>query len=312
MSERTNEHGIDRAVLFKPPSITLDAAIRDVGSKDARVRAAAANALGDAGEEDRGRAAVALLGILGDERHEVRVAAALALGDLGDASAVEPLIAKLEDSHTEVRQAAAIALGRIGDERGFTPLATALADASPDLRYQAAISLVEIDPQRAYDPLVAAVGDGDAEVRANVAAALGEIGEKRAAGWIADLLDDAVATVRFEAAYALARFRDARAVEPLIGFLADKSRQYEAIEGLELVGDRRAAPHLAALAARLLAPRLIRIRAAAALLAVQPDHAAAPDARRLLEKAARSGREEIRGLASESLEKLAAPPGNAP
>jgi HEAT repeat protein len=291
-------------VLFKPPKLTLDAAVRDVRSKDPRVRAAAANALGDASEEDRPRAAEALMGVLSDDRYEVRVAAALALGDLGDRSAVEPLIEKLEDVHSEVRQSAAIALGRLGDERGFAPLAAALAEGSADLRFQAAASLVEIDPQRAYDPLVAAVGDGDAEVRANVAAALGEIGEKRAAGWIADLLEDAAPDVRFEAAYALARFGDARAVEPLIGFLGDAKRQYETIEALEMIGDRRASTYLATILGKLLTARLIRVRAAAALLKIEPEHTAAPQARKLLEKAARSGREEIAGLATESLERL--------
>ena len=53
--------------MWLPPSasITLDAAVRDVGSNDPRVRAAAADALGDVtGEEERRRAVPALLPLL--------------------------------------------------------------------------------------------------------------------------------------------------------------------------------------------------------------------------------------------------------
>lgn len=292
-------------MLFKPTKTNFDALLRDLASADGRVRAAAADQLGDVKDDDeRARAAAALGAALGDERWEVRAQVALSLGDVGGPAEVDALLARLRDDRSEVRQSAVIALGRMKAAAAFDALVEALKDGPADVRFQAASSIAEIDPKRAYDPLIDAVRDGDPEVRANVAAALGELGDKRAAGWLAELLDDSNAETRFEAAFALARLSDARAVEPLLAFIGDERKVYDVIEGVEHVGDRRAAEPLAKLTKRFLAPRLLRVRAAAALVTIAPDHAAAPVARKLLEKATRDGREEVRGLATEALEKL--------
>src|SRR5688572_23816004 len=92
-------------------SITFEAALRDLASKDGRVRAAAADALGDlpddVAESDRVRARTALIGGLSDARFEVRVTAALALGTLGGDDAIPGLLGALRDDNSEVRQAAA-------------------------------------------------------------------------------------------------------------------------------------------------------------------------------------------------------------
>jgi HEAT repeat protein len=292
-------------MLFRAPEITLDAAIRDLGSADPRVRAAAADALGDVPEkEDRARAAQALRTVLADPRFEVRCSAALALGDLQEPSALDALVALIRDEHPAVRQAAVIALGRLGDMRAFEPLVAALREGPPDVRFQAAASLVDVDASRAFDPLAQAIRDQDAEVRGNAAAALGVLGDTRAAGWLADLLVDPKPETRLEAGLALARLGDVRATDTLLAFLGDADRAYLAIEGLEAVGDRRCAPHLAALAGRFFAAKIVRVRAAAALLAVDPDHPGATVARVFLRKAARSRRPDVRGLAEESLHKL--------
>src|SRR5262249_30541735 len=60
----------------------------------------------------------------------VRRAAAQAFGQLGDARAIEPLLASLHDSDSDVRQAAAQALEQLGDARAVAPVVR-LAQRSP-------------------------------------------------------------------------------------------------------------------------------------------------------------------------------------
>src|SRR5262249_60769350 len=129
-----------RPMLFRRAQpITLEAALRDLGSADVRARVTAADALGDLDDAaDRAAAAAALVIARKDPRFEVRRSAALSLGEL--AVAPEPLLPLLEDGHAEVRQAAAIALGRLGDARAFDALALALKEGPPDVRFQAAAS----------------------------------------------------------------------------------------------------------------------------------------------------------------------------
>jgi HEAT repeat protein len=288
-------------------SITLDAALRDLHSTDARVRAAAADALGDVPEgADRRRARLGLESVLDDGRFEVRCAAALALGDLGDAGAVDALLARVEDSHPEARQAAVIALGKLGNAQAIPALLAALSAGPPDVRFQAARSLAEIDPAAAFEPLCAALRDADPEVRESAAEALAVVGDRRAAGWLVDLLEDGRPGTRFAAAMTLAWLGDARAFDTLTAFLPDRERAFEAMEGLEAIGDARAALPLAAQMRRFLLPQVLRVRAAAALLVLAPGDAAAPSARALLEKSARSGKLDVRGLAEECLSRLAA------
>lgn len=69
----------------------------------------------------------------GDAR--VRADAAQRLGDLEDPSAVDPLIRALQDENAYVRKNAAEALGKIGDKRAIDPLKKAQdEDASEDVR----------------------------------------------------------------------------------------------------------------------------------------------------------------------------------
>ena len=98
--------------------------------------------------------------------------AARALGKIGDARAVETLVAAVGDEGAAIRRDAARALGPIGDERGVEPLVAALADQSWDVRAAAAASLGEIGDARAFEPLVAALADQVWEVRKEAAEAL--------------------------------------------------------------------------------------------------------------------------------------------
>lgn len=66
---------------------------------------------------------------------------AKALGEIGDARAVEPLIAALKDEDKTMRNVSVIALGRIGDAQAVQPLIAALEDTDKSLRSAAARAL---------------------------------------------------------------------------------------------------------------------------------------------------------------------------
>ena len=296
-------------MLFPSPTITLEGALCDLGAKDARVRAAAADALGHLPDDlaaERPRVCRALLAALGDQNFAVRAACCLSLGTLGESSAFDSVAERLHDGHAEVRQIAAISLVRLGDARGVEPLLRGLKEGPPEVRFQAAVSLAELDPARALAPLLAALDDADGEVREAVALALGLCDHPDATAGLAKLAEDTRALTRFEAACALAERKDARAIAPLCALLTDAAHAYRAIESLEILGDRRSADALAQVTSRWLVPRLVKLRAAAALLAVCPTHERAGWALDFMRKTARSGRAELRALARESLEKLAA------
>jgi hypothetical protein len=77
------------------------------------------------------------------------------------------------------------------------------------------------------------------------------------------------------------------------------------MECLESLGDPRATSYLAAQMRRMLLPMPLRVRAAAALLTIAPSDPNAPAARELLEKQARSRKPDVRGLAEDSLARIA-------
>ena len=98
---------------------------------------------------------------------------ACSLGHIGDARAVEPLIAALEDEEDlTARNKAVEALGRIGDRRAVEALITALENWSWSGRKEAAEALGRIGDPRAGDTLVAALTDRDRKVREAAAQAL--------------------------------------------------------------------------------------------------------------------------------------------
>lgn len=265
--------------FFRSDTITVDAALRDIRSGDARTRAAAAAALGDVDPEHRDQAVGALVPALSDPSPDIRAAAASSLGELGGPRAVNQLVLCLDDQIAIVRQTAAIALGKIGDAEAFEPLAIALREGPPDLRFQAATSLAEIDPGRALEPLLAALADADAEVLGAIALALGAVGDAQAGERLVPLLDHARELTRFDAAYALARLGDPRAVPVLSSLARRPELSWDAIESLELLGAGAAADALAALLADTKLARAAQIHAAAALIAAAPEHPSAAMAR---------------------------------
>lgn len=312
-------------------TITFEAALRDLGSPRPAVRAQAAHALGDVtAPAERARAVRALIQALGDLRFEVRVEAALALGELGSEDAVSALVARFEDGAAAVRQAAIIALGRLGLASAFEPVARALAEGTPDVRFQAATSLAELDAARAAGPLLTALADSDGEVVGAVAVALGAIGERRAVAPLAALLDSwSRPETRFDIAYALADLGDVRAVDTLGGFADHKQLGWDAIEALEKLGTSlgtnlgtepgtddatdpsiatdagairsAAADYLVPLLARRFLDPMRKLRAAGALLALDPDHPGVDSARKLILAGLGARKREQVGLAVELL-----------
>jgi len=275
-------------VTLHPPSntITFEAALRDLESRNDKARARAAHALGDVvAPADRVRAVTALVRVLDDKNPDTRAAAALSLGELEMEAAVEPLVERLKDPVPVVRQSSAIALGRLGFRAAFDSLVEALRDGPPDVRFQAATSLAEIDPERAYETLVSALPEEeDGEVLGAIALALGAIGNREAAVHLDGLLarDDMGALreeTRFDTAYALAALGGSAARPVLCRFLTHAHLAWDAIEGLEKLGEPAAVEALAPL---LDLKRLVlqtKLRAAAAILRLSPQHAAAGRAR---------------------------------
>jgi HEAT repeat protein len=94
-------------------------------------------------------------------------------------AAVEPLIAVLKDKDkdNDVRWYAASALGKIGDAKAVEPLIAALKDEDRVIRRIAVMALGEIGDARAVEPLNAVLKDNDWLVRRNAAEALGKIGD---------------------------------------------------------------------------------------------------------------------------------------
>jgi HEAT repeat protein len=288
--------------LFPASTITVDAALRDLGSGSAKARAQAAHALGDLADPvERARAVPALIAALDDDRPEVRAEACASLGELGDGAAVAPLIKRLDDGQPGVRQAAAIALGTLRHPDGFGPLVERLKEGSPDLRFQAATSLAEIDPTAAYDPLVAALGDADPQVLSAIALALGAIGDGRAVGHLARLAEHADPAVRFDAGYALAQLGDGRGREPLRAGLGEPGRAWDAVIALETLGTPADADALLDAFTRRTAPPEAQLRAAGALLRIGTDARHTEPARRVLTAGLAARKLELRGLAVEEL-----------
>jgi HEAT repeat protein len=288
--------------LFPSPTITFEAAMRDLANGSPKARAMAAHALGDVTEPvEKRRALDALIRALDDDLPQVRMEACAALGELGEPGALPHLIKRLDDGAAAVRQNAAIALGTIGHGDAFEPLLTALQEGPADLRFQAATSIAEVDAARAFQYVLAALDDRDQEVVGAAALSVGAIAkldEARRATAIPALtgkLDHSNPGTRFDVAYALAELGDATGRSALAAAVADVDRAWDAVSAL---GELSATDELAkALAARD-APMEARVLAAGKLLALGVD---SEPARALLLEALSVRKVHVRGLAVEQL-----------
>ncbi|MCC7540591.1 MAG: HEAT repeat domain-containing protein [Deltaproteobacteria bacterium] len=250
-----------------PPSI--DAALRDVASKDPRSRARAAESLARAGDDRRAEAVTALRPLVADESGPVRFAAIAALGGLHDLESLDAILERFEDPDALVRQAAVIAAADIGDPRAAAALRAGITDGNPDVRFQAVVSYALLCPEQAVSPLVDALDDGHPEVRANAATALGNLladatdaDKGRAARALAARLDDSDKNVRHEAALALAVLKDERAGPRLVEALSDPERAIDAAESLGELAYEPAREPLARHALKLMGAPEMRVAAA--------------------------------------------------
>jgi hypothetical protein len=130
----------------------------------------------DLADEDAAKALPELLGALADKDPRIRAAAAEALGEVGDASAVEPLGKALaSDADSDVRDAAAEALGDIGSPNAVPLLSAGLRDADEDVRETVVDALGSIGGPDAERVLRQALSDPDEDVRDAAAAALAKM-----------------------------------------------------------------------------------------------------------------------------------------
>lgn len=259
-------------MLIPLPLPSIDAALRDVRSKDPRARARAAESLAQADEARRPEALEALRPLLEDTEGAVRFAAVAALGRLRDGESVEAIVSHFDDRDPLVRQAALIAAADLGDRRAGPALRDALTAGNPEVRFQAAVSYAMLCPEEAVGPLVEALDDGDAEVRQNAATALGDLladatdaDRTRANRALARAVEDRSPAVRFEAALALVAGRDERAGPVLLAALDDSQRAIDAAEALGELRYEPARERLAALAGRRFRSPELRVVAAGAL-----------------------------------------------
>ncbi|HEX7121236.1 MAG TPA: HEAT repeat domain-containing protein [Gemmatimonadaceae bacterium] len=224
----------------------LAAALRD---PVAAVRAAAAEALGNARDSVAVRALMELLRT--DPSAPVRRSAAWSLGEIEDPAAIPALAeALVRDRDREVRKNAAQALGQIERPQATPALVQALErDGEVAVRLAAAEALAEIEDPSSIDALIRAVDrDTDPEVRRAVIEAIDNLEDARAVAAVSRALRDDNAEVRYAAADALGSMDDRAAVPALVAAARDPNAEVRraVIDALGNLGDRRAEPVFAA------------------------------------------------------------------
>jgi HEAT repeat protein len=215
-------------------------------SENPRVRARAAEMLGNLDEHDDRRDIVSALvrTVREDDTDGVVAAAVDALDDLGQ-DALEQLITSvagvdldddaadwvkakafvraLEADVTELRMAAANALGELENSDAVPKLVDRFDDPDPRVRARAARACGLMADPRATDALEGLLADPKAGVRREAAEALGRIGNRQALSALLSLYDDPSERVRRIAVNGLGKFSNDRPVEYLVDALGDES-----------------------------------------------------------------------------------------
>jgi HEAT repeat protein len=189
----TYNHSRIKVVKDQKPAtgigMTLDATMnehrkrRAVLAELAEISEEAAEALGEIGDARAVQPLIAVLPVIPEE-------AAEALGKIGDSRAVDPLIAMLRNKEADERFAAAKALGNLGDARALEPLLDSL-DRNYDSKVRKAIveSLGRMKAARAIDRLIPLLKHKEKELADAVAEALASIGSPAVESLIAALKD---------------------------------------------------------------------------------------------------------------------------
>ncbi|HEV2718853.1 MAG TPA: HEAT repeat domain-containing protein [Thermoanaerobaculia bacterium] len=192
----------------------------------AAARASIADALGVAAEIARkhGTKVITdprLLVALKNENLSIRRSAARALYAVGDANAIEPLLAFANDrsAEREMRIATTFALGGIRDARVVPPLIALVSDSDAAVRSAAIRGLGERRDRRAVPALTTALKDSDPASRSNAVAALASTGGASTVPALLALFNEQDFGLRDGAVRALGELRDERATDPLIALL---------------------------------------------------------------------------------------------
>jgi len=208
----------DHAPWFAKPKLSaLCSTAAGRASRVPRMRAAAAQVLGDFGPESRSATPV-LLNALGDAHATVRLNAAFALGKIGSNPrvAVPALAALLRDADQEVRVYAAIALKKFGTRAtaAIPGLIAALQDPGWQVRERAALALGAVEASRTdvVSALEKALRDEHRFVRSSAATALASLAPRTrsARAALEQARYDPDAEVRYSAGLAVTRIDSER------------------------------------------------------------------------------------------------------
>ncbi len=204
----------------------ISALVRALDDEDRGVRESAVDALAKIGALD------ALLSALKSKKARVKSAAALALGRMGAEDAIPHLSEVLRnEKNPEVKWSAAWALAEIG-RKSLRALISALNDEDECVRWCAVEALGKLKDERAVDHLIKLLNDDARNVRSGAAWALGEIGDKNAIEHLIKALGDRDAIVVENVMEALMRFPEDVVVDPLIKALGDGRVSANAAETL--------------------------------------------------------------------------------
>jgi len=191
--------------------------------KDSSVRLAAAYILT---KIDKAKAIGSLISALGESRNAlVHDKIGDLLGEIGK-PAIRPLFAALKGENKRVREFAVYALGKIGNAVAIEPLIATVRnkDEHPWVRGRAINGLADIGGPVVRDFLLDILKRKETGFPEDAAYGLGIIGDRAAVEpLIAALQDDQVLLVRMNAARALGKIKDPRALGPLAAALKDES-----------------------------------------------------------------------------------------
>ncbi len=188
------------------------------------------------------------------------------------------LIEQLRSEDVETRRAAAAALGRIGDARAVEPLVALLDEDDRDVLGVAAGALARLGDRRAFESLLRLIGDGDLGVRQAAIGALNSIGHPGMSARMRLFLEDSDPHVRESAVKIAGYFGYADCADPLLDRCrdTDEAVRAAALEHVSYLEDDRSVPLLIA----ALANDTPRARAAAAQALAHVERPGALDALR--------------------------------
>ena len=260
----------------------IEVALQDLKSNKPKVRAAAADNLGQlASQEDilpaRPIVIEALRAALRDAEPTVRYHAALSLGEIKSLEAKHDLANLLQDPDPLVRQGSVIALGELGDRAMLPMLEGVLQRGSPEVRFQAIVSMVALLGAEAKPYLKQTLQDTDGEVRAQAIGGLSDLlqtepgAEAEIAHMVRPFLSDLHPEARFEAALLLAKTREPLAAAVLIEFAKDNAHGLDACEALGLLGDTSVVERLRKIWSGFFTSTAVSMRAAQAVIRLSPN-----------------------------------------